>query len=103
MTDTIFRIGGLTVRQDQWKEWYRNKTEDMEETEKIWKNGESMLSVVQQVSTARFVCPVDYLGMDIRELFWKDGVLDVNKEGIQEDIRTASDMLYNSTHYIIME
>lgn len=103
MTDTIFRIGGLTVRQDQWKEWYRNKTADMEETEEIWINGENMLSVVQQVSTARFVCPVDYLGMDIRDLFWKDGVLDVNKEGIQEDIRTASDMLYNSTRYIIME
>lgn len=103
LVNTLFHIGGLTVRQDQWKEWYRNKTEDMEETEKIWKNGENMLSVVQQVSTARFVCPVDYLGMDIRELFWKDGVLDVNKEGIQEDIHTASDMLYNSTRYIIME
>lgn len=103
LVNTLFHIGGLTVRQDQWKEWYRNKTEDMEETEKIWKNGENMLSVVQQVSTARFVCPVDYLGMDIRELLWKDGVLDVNKEGIQEDIHTASDMLYNSTRYIIME
>ena len=75
----------------------------MNALEMVLKNEENMLSIVRQVSTARFVCPVDYLGMDIRELFWKDGVLDVNKEGIQEDIRTASDMLYNSTHYIIME
>lgn len=103
LIDTLFNIGGLTVRQDQWKNWYRNKAENMEEPEKIWRNGENMFSVVQQVSTARFVCPIDYLGMDIRDLFWKDGFLDVDKEGIQEDIRTVSDMLYNSTRYIIME
>ena len=103
LIDTLYNIGGLTVRQDQWKDWYRNKAENMEEPEMIWRNEENMFSVVQQVSTARFVCPIDYLGMDIRDLFWKDGFLDVDKEGIQEDIRTVSDMLYNSTRYIIME
>lgn len=103
LVNTLFHIGGLTVRQDQWQNWYKNKPGNMNALEMVLKNEENMLSIVRQVSTARFVCPVDYLGMDIRELFWKDGVLDVNKEGIQEDIHTASDMLYNSTRYIIME
>ena len=103
LVNTLFHIGGLTVRQDQWQNWYKNKPGNMNALEMVLKNEENMLSIVRQLSTARFVCPVDYLGMDIRELFWKDGVLDVNKEGIQEDIHTASDMFYNSTRYIIME
>ena len=103
LIDTIFNIGGLTVRQDQWHNWYRNKLENVETSEMFWKNEENMLSVVQKVPTARFICAVDYLGMDIRNIFWKDGILNVDREGIQDDIRTASDMIYNSTRYIIME
>lgn len=62
-----------------------------------------MLSIVRQVSTARFVCTIDYLGMDIRDMFWENGILNVDKEAIQQDIQTASNMLYNSTRYIVME
>ena len=103
LIDTVFNIDGLTVRQDQWQNWYKNKPENINASEMVLKNEENMLSIVRQVSTARFVCTIDYLGMDIRDMFWENGILNVDKEAIQQDIQTASNMLYNSTRYIVME
>lgn len=33
----------------------------------------------------------------------KDGYVSLDKDGIEEDIELAADMLYNNTRYIVME
>ena len=103
MTDSVFNVGGLTVRQDQWQNWNRNREENRNPAETAWKSEKNMFSVIQQLSAARFVGAIDYLGMDVRNIFWEDGILNVDKETMQQDILTAADTLYNNARYIVME
>lgn len=101
--DTIFRLGGITVRQDQWYNWYKNKPDNKNASMEVCRSEENMISTIEQISTARFICTIDYLGMEIRDVFWKEGTLNVDKEGIQDDIQRISEILYNSTRYVVME
>ena len=36
-------------------------------------------------------------------MFMKDGRIDLDREGIEEDIRLAADMLYNNIRYTVTE
>ena len=67
-------------------------------------HSEAFLSnALGQTVTARFLCTVDNLGTEINNMFMKDGHVDLDRDGVEEDIELAADMLYNNIRYIVME
>lgn len=100
---TILNLGGIPVREDLWEKWYLIKSGTSEPTETAVKNAQSFSNALGQTATARFLCTVDNLGTEISNMFMKDGHVSLDKDGIEEDIELAADMLYNNTRYIVME
>ena len=43
------------------------------------------------------------MGTEINNMFMKDGYVDLDRDGVEEDIELAADMLYNNIRYIVME
>lgn len=100
---TVLNLGGIPVREDLWEKWYLIKTGTSEPSEIAVKNAESFSAALEQTVTSRFLCTVDTIGIEIRDMFFKEGHVDIDKSGIESDIELAADMLYNNTRYIVME
>lgn len=100
---TVLNLGGIPVREDLWEKWYLMKSGTSEPTETSVKNAQNFLNALEQTVTARFLCTVDNLGTEINNMFMKDGHVDLDRDGVEEDIELAADMLYNNIRYIVME
>ena len=100
---TVLNLGGIPVREDLWEKWYLMKSGTSEPTETAVKNAQNFLNALEQTVTARFLCTVDNLGTEINNMFMKDGHVDLDRDGVEEDIELAADMLYNNIRYIVME
>ena len=100
---TVLNLGGIPVREDLWEKWYLMKSGTSEPTETAVKNAQNFLNALEQTVTARFLCTVDNLGTEINNMFMKDGHVDLDRNGVEEDIELAADMLYNNIRYIVME
>lgn len=100
---TVLNLGGIPVREDLWEKWYLMKSGTSEPTETAVKNAQNFSNVLGQTVTARFLCTVDNLGTEINNMFVKDGHVDLDRDGVEEDIELAADMLYNNIRYIVME
>ena len=100
---TVLNLGGIPVREDLWGKWYLIKSGTSEPTETAVKNAQNFSNALEQTVTARFLCTVDNLGTEINNMFMKDGHVDLDRDGVEEDIELAADMLYNNTRYIVME
>ena len=100
---TVLNLGGIPVREDLWEKWYLLKNGTSEPSEIAVKNAQNFSGALGQTVTARFLCTVDTLGIEINNMFMKDGYVSLDKDGIEEDIELAADMLYNNTRYIVME
>ena len=100
---TVLNLGGIPVREDLWKKWYLLKDGTSEPSETAVKNAQNFSNTLEQIVTARFLCTVDTLGTEINNMFMKDGYVDLDRDGVEEDIELAADMLYNNTRYIVME
>ena len=100
---TVLNLGGIPVREDLWEKWYLLKNGTSEPSETAVKNAQNFSGALGQTVTARFLCTVDTLGIEINNMFMKDGYVSLDKDGIEEDIELAADMLYNNTRYIVME
>ena len=100
---TVLNLGGIPVREDLWEKWYLIKSGTSEPTETAVKNAQNFLNALEQTVTARFLCTVDNLGTEINNMFMKDGHVDLDRDGVEEDIELAADMLYNNIRYIVME
>lgn len=100
---TILNLGGIPVREDLWEQWYLIKNGTSEPTQTAVENAQSFSDALKQTVTARFLCTVDSLGTEISNMFMKDGRIDLDREGIEEDIRLAADMLYNNIRYTVTE
>ena len=100
---TVLNLGGIPVREDLWEKWYLMKNGTSEPSEIAVKNAQNFSGALGQTVTARFLCTVDTLGIEINNMFMKDGYVSLDKDGIEEDIELAADMLYNNTRYIVME
>ena len=96
-------LGGIPVREDLWEQWYLIKNGTSEPTQTAVENAQSFSDALKQTVTARFLCTVDSLGTEISNMFMKDGRIDLDREGIEEDIRLAADMLYNNIRYTVTE
>lgn len=100
---TVLNLGGIPVREDLWEKWYLMKSGTSEPTETAVKNAQNFSNALEQTVTARFLCTVDNLGTEINNMFMKDGHVDLDRDGVEEDIELAADMLYNNIRYIVME
>ena len=100
---TVLNLGGIPVREDLWEKWYLMKNGTSEPSAIAVKNAQNFSGALGQTVTARFLCTVDTLGIEINNMFMKDGYVSLDKDGIEEDIELAADMLYNNTRYIVME
>ena len=100
---TVLNLGGIPVREDLWKKWYLLKDGTSEPSETAVKNAQNFSNTLEQIVTARFLCTVDTLGTEINNMFMKDGYVDLDRDGVEEDIELAADMLYNNIRYIVME
>ena len=100
---TVLNLGGIPVREDLWEKWYLMKSGTSEPTETAVKNAQNFSNALEQTVTARFLCTVDNLGTEINNMFMKDGYVDLDRDGVEEDIELAADMLYNNIRYIVME
>ena len=100
---TVLNLGGIPVREDLWEKWYLLKNGTSDPSETAVKNAQNFSEALGQTVTARFLCTVDTLGIEINNMFIKDGYVSLDKAGIEEDIELAADMLYNNTRYIVME
>ncbi len=100
---TVLNLGGIPVREDLWEKWYLLKNGTSEPSAIAVKNAQNFSGALGQTVTARFLCTVDTLGIEINNMFMKDGYVSLDKDGIEEDIELAADMLYNNTRYIVME
>lgn len=100
---TVLNLGGIPVREDLWEKWYLIKSGTSEPTETAVKNAQNFSNALGQTVTARFLCTVDNLGTEINNMFMKDGHVDLDRDGVEEDIELAADMLYNNIRYIVME
>ena len=100
---TVLNLGGIPVREDLWGKWYLIKSGTSEPTETAVKNAQNFSNALEQTVTARFLCTVDNLGTEINNMFMKDGHVDLDRDGVEEDIELAADMLYNNIRYIVME
>ena len=100
---TVLNLGGIPVREDLWEKWYLIKSGTSEPTQTAVKNAQNFSNALGQTVTARFLCTVDNLGTEINNMFMKDGHVDLDRDGVEEDIELAADMLYNNTRYIVME
>ena len=100
---TVLNLGGIPVREDLWEKWYLLKNGTSDPSETAVKNAQNFSEALGQTVTARFLCTVDTLGIEINNMFMKDGYVSLDKDGIEEDIELAADMLYNNTRYIVME
>ena len=100
---TVLNLGGIPVREDLWEKWYLLKNGTSEPSAIAVKNAQNFSGALGQTVTARFLCTVDTLGIEINNMFIKDGYVSLDKAGIEEDIELAADMLYNNTRYIVME
>lgn len=98
-----FKFEGIPVREDLWEKWYLLKDGTSEPSETAVKNAQDFSNTLEQIVTARFLCTVDTLGIEINNMFKKDGYVDLDRPGVDEDIELAADMLYNNTRYIVME
>lgn len=100
---TILNLDGIPVREDLWEKWYLLKTGTSEPSETAVKNAESFSAALEQTVSARFLCTVDTIGIEISNMFFKEGHVDVDRSGVESDIELAADTLYNNTRYIVME
>ena len=100
---TALNLEGIPVREDLWEKWYLLKDGTSEPSETAVKNAQDFSNTLEQIVTARFLCTVDTLGIEINNMFKKDGYVDLDRPGVDEDIELAADMLYNNTRYIVME
>ena len=100
---TVLNLGGIPVREDLWEKWYLIKSGTSQPTETAVRNAQNFLNALGQTVTARFLCTVDNLGTEINNMFMKDGHVDLDRDGVEEDIELAADMLYNNIRYIVME
>lgn len=100
---TVLNLGGIPVREDLWEKWYLIKSGTSEPTQTAVKNAQNFSNALGQTVTARFLCTVDNLGTEINNMFMKDGHVDLDRDGVEEDIELAADMLYNNIRYIVME
>ena len=100
---TVLNLGGIPVREDLWEKWYLIKSGTSQPTETAVRNAQNFSNALGQTVTARFLCTVDNLGTEINNMFMKDGHVDLDRDGVEEDIELAADMLYNNTRYIVME
>lgn len=100
---TVLNLGGIPVREDLWEKWYLLKNGTSEPSAIAVKNAQNFSGALGQTVTARFLCTVDTLGIEINNMFMKDGYVSLDRDGIEEDIELAADMLYNNTRYIVME
>ena len=100
---TVLNLGGIPVREDLWEKWYLIKSGTSQPTETAVRNAQNFSNALGQTVTARFLCTVDNLGTEINNMFMKDGYVDLDRDGVEEDIELAADMLYNNIRYIVME
>ena len=100
---TVLNLGGIPVREDLWEKWYLMKDGTSQPTETAVRNAQNFSNALGQTVTARFLCTVDNLGTEINNMFMKDGYVDLDRDGVEEDIELAADMLYNNIRYIVME
>ena len=100
---TVLNLDGIPVREDLWEKWYLIKSGTSQPTETAVRNAQNFSNALGQTVTARFLCTVDNLGTEINNMFMKDGHVDLDRDGVEEDIELAADMLYNNIRYIVME
>ena len=90
---TVLNLGGIPVREDLWEKWYLIKSGTSQPTETAVRNAQNFSNALGQTVTARFLCTVDNLGTEINNMFMKDGYVDLDRDGVEEDIELAADML----------